>query len=185
MPGVDLGAAVRRAADEGLLVKGGGHAMAAGLTVEAARIPELSAFLGETLGPAVAEAVAADTLKVDAVAAPGAVDEPLARTLSDLGPWGAGRPRPVIALEGVALESCVPVGTGDSLKLRVRGLAGPALDVMAFRAAGPLAERLRRGGGEPLHIAVEISHGTFRGVPRAEASLVDVADVAASLRRAA
>jgi single-stranded-DNA-specific exonuclease len=122
---------------------------------------------------------------VDALAAPGAIDEPLARTLADLGPWGAGRPRPVLALETVTLESCVPVGAGDSLRLRVRGLGGPALDVMAFRAAGPLGERLRRARSEALHMAVEVSHGVFRGVPRAEASLVDLADAAAHMRRAA
>jgi len=185
MPGVDLGAAVRLAAAEGLLLKGGGHAMAAGLTVEAARIPALAAFLTETLAAAVAEAVASDTLKIDALAAPGAVDEPLARTLADLGPWGAGRSKPVLALESVTLEGCVPVGSGDSLRLSVRGLGGPALEVMAFRAAGPLGERLRRARGEALHVAVEVSHGTFRGVPRAEVSLVDVADAMARLRHAA
>jgi single-stranded-DNA-specific exonuclease len=159
--------------------------MAAGLTVEATRIRELVAFLTEELSAAVADAVASDTLKVDALAAPGAVDEPLARTLADLGPWGAGRPKPVLALESVVLESCMPVGAGDSLRLRIRGLGGPSLDVMAFRAAGPLGDRLRRARGEPLHMAVEVSHGVFRGAPRAEASLVDVADVAARLRRAA
>lgn len=185
IPGVDLGAAVRRAAAERLLLKGGGHAMAAGLTVETARIPELAAFLTEALAPAVAEAVASDTLKVDALAAPGAIDEALARTLAELGPWGAGRPKPVLALESVTLDACVPCGSGDTLRLSVRGLGGPPLDVMAFRAAGPLGDRLRRARGEALHMAVEVSHGTFRGVPRAEASLVDVADAAAHLRRAA
>ena len=185
MAGVDLGAAIRRAAADGLLLKGGGHAMAAGLTVEAARIPELSATLTTALADAVADALANDTLKVDAVAAPGAIDEPLAKALADLGPWGAGRPKPVLALESVAIKRCVPVGSGESLRLTVRGLAGQSLDVMAFRAAGPLGARLRKAEGSLMNVAVEVSHSVFRGVPRAEAILVDVADVTTEARRAA
>ncbi|MEM8551486.1 MAG: single-stranded-DNA-specific exonuclease RecJ [Pseudomonadota bacterium] len=117
--GVDLGAAIRAAVDAGLLAKGGGHAMAAGLTVDAARIDELSAFLTARLGETVDTARARDALQVDAVVGLGSLDEALAQALARFGPWGAGRPRPVFAVEGAIIAGVQPVGQGDAL----RGLA--------------------------------------------------------------
>ncbi|MCF3932372.1 single-stranded-DNA-specific exonuclease RecJ [Acuticoccus sp. M5D2P5] len=185
IPGVDLGAAIRAAAADGLLVKGGGHAMAAGLTIEADKIPLLTAYLTDALGESVAEAVAAESLKVDAIAAPLSIDETLARALSEAGPWGAQRAKPVIALDGLVLDSVVPVGAADSLRLGFSSLQGGRLEAMAFRTTGPIGDRLKRARGEALHIAVDVSHGVFRGVPRAEIVVLDIADAAASVRNAA
>ena len=185
MPGVDLGLAIREAAADGLLIKGGGHAMAAGLTVAPEGIERLTAFLTERLGDTVRAAMAADTLKIDAIAAPGAIDEPLARLLTEHGPWGAARPRPVIALDGAQVEHVMPVGSGDVLKLRLAGRAGPSVEAMLFRSAGPVGERLRAARGATVNLAVEVAHGAFRGVPRAEISIVDVAEIAAAVRHAA
>lgn len=185
IPGVDLGAAVRAAVDAGLLIKGGGHAMAAGLTVAPEGIEALRAFLSGRLGADVAAAMAADRLRVDAVVGLEALSEGLARTLAEHGPWGAGRPRPVFALESVMLEEVAPVGAGDSLRLSLRSLSGAQARAMAFRAGGPLGARLRAAQGQMLHLAVELSHGVFRGEARAEIIVVDVADVAGALRRAA
>ncbi|MBJ3776540.1 single-stranded-DNA-specific exonuclease RecJ [Acuticoccus mangrovi] len=183
--GVDIGAAIREAAADGLLIKGGGHAMAAGLTVAPERIARLVDRLTDRLAGEIAAARAADSLKIDAIASPGAIDETLARALSALGPWGAGRPKPVLALEGVTVDSAVPVGAaGDSLRLRLGALGGASVEAMAFRANGPIGERLRRRG-TAVHVAVEVSHGSFRGVPRAEVCVVDVADAAAAMSRAA
>ncbi|UOM33065.1 single-stranded-DNA-specific exonuclease RecJ [Acuticoccus sp. I52.16.1] len=183
--GVDLGAAIREAAAAGLLLKGGGHAMAAGLTVAPERIEALTAWLTERLGPAVREAVLRDTLKIDAIAAPGALDEPLARLLTEHGPWGAGRPKPVIALDGAYIDHVMKVGTGESLKLRLSGRAGPPIEAMLFRPAGPVGDRLRAARGATVNIAVEVAHGAFRGVPRADITVVDVAEISAAVRRAA
>lgn len=183
--GVDLGAAIRAAVDEGLLLKGGGHAMAAGLTVAASGIPALTDFLEARLAEEVAAAVAADRLEIDALVGLGSMDEPLAATLAGHGPWGAGRAKPVFALEGVVLEEVQPVGAGDSLRLTLRALDGSCRTAMAFRAGGPLGARLRAGRGQMLHLAVELSHGVFRGEPRAEIIVVDAADVTGAMRRAA
>ncbi|WP_245944036.1 single-stranded-DNA-specific exonuclease RecJ [Acuticoccus kandeliae] len=183
--GVDVGAAIRAAAADGLLVKGGGHAMAAGLTIEAEKIPLLTAYLTDALGESVAAARAASALSIDAIAAPGALNETLARTLAEAGPWGAARARPLVALDGLMLESAVPVGTGDSLRLGLASLHGERTEIMAFRTAGPIGERLRKARGETLHLAVNVGHGVFRGVPRAEITLVDIADAALSVRNAA
>lgn len=185
IPGVDIGAAIRAAAADGLLAKGGGHAMAAGLTVAADRIAMLAARLTDELAPAVAAAVASESLLIDAIVALAAIDEPLARLLAEHGPWGAGRPRPVLALDGAFVESVVPVGAADCLKLRLAGLSGTGLDAMLFRSAGPVGDRLRGAHGAALNLAVEVSHGSFRGVPRAEVSVVDVAEVSEAARHAA
>ncbi|GAB5374564.1 MAG: single-stranded-DNA-specific exonuclease RecJ [Acuticoccus sp.] len=183
--GVDLGAAIRAAVDEGLLVKGGGHPMAAGLTVAREGIAALSAFLDARLADEVAAAVAADRLDIDALVGLGAMDEPLAATLAGHGPWGSGRAKPVFALEGVVLDEVQPVGAGDSLRLSVRALDGARRTAMAFRTGGPLGARLRAARGQMLHLAVELSHGVFRGEPRAEIIVVDAAEVTGAMRRAA
>lgn len=185
IPGVDLGAAVRAAAAAGLVTKGGGHAMAAGLTVDTAAIPALAGFLAETLAADVARARDGDCIAIDAIAAAGAIDEPLARLIATLGPWGAGRPRPVLAIGDVTVERAVPVGAGDCHRITFTALAGGRLDAMLFRSAGPVGDRLRRGDRTSLHVAVEVSHGTFRGEPRAEVTVLDVADAALAARRAA
>ena len=184
VPGVDLGAAIRSAAAEGVVTKGGGHAMAAGLTVSADGIGGLSGYLEERLADAVHAARAAERLAIDAVVSPASLDEALAKTLRDHGPWGAGRPKPVFALDAVLVEAAVPVGA-DSLRLTLRGLGGAPVEAMLFRASGPLGDRLRGARGQLVHLAIELGHGTFRGVARAEVVVVDAADVAATLRQAA
>lgn len=183
--GVDLGAAVRAAVEAGLLLKGGGHPMAAGLTVEPQRIAALAAFLEERLAAEVEAARASDCLDVDALVGLGSLDEALAHTLAEHGPWGSGRARPVFALEGVVLDDVVPVGSGDSLRLSLRALSGARATAMAFRTGGPLGRRLRAARGEVLHLAVELSYGVFRGEPRAEIIVVDAADVKDAMRHAA
>ncbi|MEM9222080.1 MAG: single-stranded-DNA-specific exonuclease RecJ [Pseudomonadota bacterium] len=183
--GVDLGAAVRAAAASGLLTKGGGHAMAAGLTVAPQRLGDLRTFFCDRLAPAVTAATAVDNLKIDAVVALGALTEPLARSLAEAGPWGAGRPKPRFALERVRLEHVQPVGSGDSLRLSLRALDGTRGQAIVFRANGALGERLRGGRGETMHLAVEVSHSVFRGTPRAEIIVVDAGDVSGALSRAA
>ncbi len=185
MPGVDLGAAVRKAAEEGLLVKGGGHPMAAGLTVALDRIEELTAFMTAELGAAVAEATANDQLKIDAVVGLRALDIGLAQTLEAHGPWGAGRPKPILGLDGVVLEAVQPVGQGDSLRLTLRSLCGARTSAMAFRAGGPLGARLKASVGEAVHLAVELSHGVFRGEDRAEIIVIDAAPASVAMQRAA
>jgi single-stranded-DNA-specific exonuclease len=97
IPGVDLGAAVLAAKDSGLLIAGGGHAMAAGLTVAADMIPALSAFLCDRLAADVARSNASRALLLDAVLAPGGVTPSLCERLDVGGPYGMGWPAPRIA----------------------------------------------------------------------------------------
>ncbi|MFD1333153.1 single-stranded-DNA-specific exonuclease RecJ, partial [Methylopila musalis] len=97
IPGVDLGAAVRAAVDEGLLVKGGGHAMAAGVTVRKSALGAFRAHLEQALGAAVTRARADQALKIDAALTAAAATLDLARDLERAGPFGSGAPEPVLA----------------------------------------------------------------------------------------
>lgn len=97
IPGVDLGAAILMAKDMGLLIAGGGHAMAAGLTIAADRVPEFAAFLDSHLADAVERASADRALLLDAVLAPGGVCPDLVTALDAGGPYGMGWPAPRVA----------------------------------------------------------------------------------------
>lgn len=185
IPGVDLGAAVREAAASGRVVKGGGHAMAAGLTVPAADVDALTAWLTARLGPEVDAACAAACVSLDGVAALGSLTEALARELAAQGPWGRGRQKPVVALEAVTVERAVPVGSGDSLRVSLRSADGARGEAMAFRPHQALRARLLAARSGAVHLAVEVGHGTFRGAPRVELTIVDVAAIAEEARQAA
>ncbi len=134
IPGVDLGAAVLAAKDMGLLVAGGGHAMAAGLTMAADRIAEFSAFLHDRLAEAVALASADRALLIDSVVAPGGVCPDLVTALDVGGPYGMGWPTPRVAAGPVRVIKCNIVGNGH-VRAIVAGDDGRSLKAMAFRAA--------------------------------------------------
>lgn len=140
--GVDLGAAVLAARDEGLLVAGGGHAMAAGLTVERGRIEALTGFLDERLAADVARSRDDRALLLDAVLAPGGVCPALCEALEAGGPYGAGWPAPRVAAGPVRVIKADVVGSGH-LRLIVAGDDGRRIKAIAFRMAeGPLGEAM-------------------------------------------
>ena len=140
--GVDLGAAVLAAKDEGLLVAGGGHAMAAGLTVERGRIGALTVFLDERLAADVARSRDDRALMLDAVLAPGGVCPALCEALEAGGPYGAGWPAPRVAAGPVRVVKADVVGSGH-LRLIVAGDDGRRIKAIAFRMAeGPLGEAM-------------------------------------------
>ena len=134
IPGVDLGAAVLAAKEHGLLIAGGGHAMAAGLTIAADRIGEFSAFLEERLADAVEIASADRALLLDAVLAPGGVCPDLVTALDVGGPYGMGWPAPRVAAGPVRIIKADIVGNGH-VRAIVAGDDGRSLKAMAFRAA--------------------------------------------------
>ena len=135
--GVDLGAIVLAAKEMGLLVAGGGHAMAAGLTIEADRIPEFAAFLEERLAAAVAQAREDRALLVDALLAPGGVTPGLCETMEAGGPYGMGWPAPRVAAGPFRIIRVDVVGNGH-VRAIVAGDDGRSLKAMAFRSADTL-----------------------------------------------
>jgi len=135
--GVDLGAVVLAAKEMGLLVAGGGHAMAAGLTIDPDRIPEFAAFLEERLAAAVAHAHEDRALLVDALLAPGGVTPGLCESMEAGGPYGMGWPAPRVAAGPFRIVRVDVVGNGH-VRAIVAGDDGRSLKAMAFRSADTL-----------------------------------------------
>lgn len=172
LAGVDLGAAIAAAKAEGLLLGGGGHAMAAGLTIAASRVDELAAFLDARLGADVERARADRALLVDAVVAPTAVGRALGDMIEKAGPFGPGNPEPVFALANVLARDVRTVG-GAHLAVTLAGEGGAARAI-AFRAAeGPLGDMLR--AGRRLHVAGRIRADDWRGGDAAQLQIEDAA----------
>ncbi|MFN3774673.1 single-stranded-DNA-specific exonuclease RecJ [Sphingomonas parapaucimobilis] len=144
--GVDLGAAILAAKEHGLLIAGGGHAMAAGLTVEAHRIAELADFLEERLADAVVRASAGRALLVDAVLAPGGVNPGLVGAMEAGGPYGMGWPAPRIAAGPFRVIRADLVGT-NHVRAIVAGADGRSLKAMAFRQADTALGQALLGAG--------------------------------------
>jgi len=178
--GVDLGRAVRAAIEAGVAIKGGGHAMAAGVTLATERLGDWRAFLEELLGQAVTKARAEAGLKVDAALTATAATPELVHRLEAAGPYGSGAPEPVFALPRHRLAEVTPVGV-EGRHLRVRAVSGDgrAVEGIAFRASGKkLGEALVRLRGAPVHLAGTLSVNRFGGRERAQIRVVDVAEAA-------
>ncbi len=176
--GVDLGRAVRAAIDAGIAIKGGGHAMAAGVTIATERLGDWRAFLEERLGQAVMKARAEAGLRVDAALTATAATPELVHRLEAAGPYGAGAPEPVFALPRHRLAEVTPVGV-EGRHLRVRAVSGDgrAVEGIAFRASGKkLGEALNRLKGAPVHLAGTLSVNRYGGRERAQIRVVDVAE---------
>ena len=132
--GVDLGAAIIAAREAGLLVAGGGHAMAAGLTIAASNVSALAAWLDERLGRDVMAAMEGKALAIDLSLAPGGLTPQLVVELESAGPFGMGWPAPKLAIGPVRLVKADIVGTGH-VRLIARGDDGASFKAIAFRAA--------------------------------------------------
>src|SRR5579859_3861756 len=133
--GVDLGMAVRQAVADGLLMKGGGHAMAAGVTLRKERLAEFRAYMEDVLAHDVAQSCHVNELFIDgAISARGATPE-LAATLSRAGPLGSGNPEPVLALPSHQLVFADEVGQAH-LRLRFKSGDGAIVNGIAFRSIG-------------------------------------------------
>ena len=150
--GVDIGSAIRAALEAGVIVKGGGHAMAAGLTVEIAKLAELRSFLEEKLTDAVANA-AENSLQIDgALTASGATLD-LIELLEQAGPYGSAHPAPVFAFPAHKVVYADPAGS-DHIRCTLASADGTRIKAIAFRAMGTeLGELLLTERKLPLHFA--------------------------------
>jgi single-stranded-DNA-specific exonuclease len=172
---VDLGKAVRRAVSEGLLEKGGGHAMAAGITVKADRLGALRAYFEETLASDVEAARRDRALLIDGAVSAGGFDLALAELLARAGPYGAGHPEPLLALPAHVLAYADPVGE-NHIRLRLRSPDGKFVNAIAFRCVGqPLGDFLLDSRGRALHVAGNISVDRFQGEARVQLRVCDAA----------
>ena len=164
VPGLALGSAVIAARQAGLLLNGGGHAMAAGFTVAADRLIELQEFLAERLNDGLDRAALVPELAIDAAISAAAAHGELLGQLDALAPFGSANPEPRFAFPTVRAAYVEAVGTGH-LRLRVAdALGGPQLNGIAFRAAEtPLGKLLIEAKGRAFHLAGHLRRDTWRG----------------------
>lgn len=173
--GVDLGAAILAAKETGLLVAGGGHAMAAGLTVEKNKVDALGAFLNERLAADVERASGDKSLLIDAVLAPRGISPLWCDAIESAGPYGAGWPAPRVATGPVRIVESGIVGT-DHLRLIVAGEDGARFKAIAFRAAETeLGQTLLNARGRKLWLAGRAKRDDWGSRPAAELHLEDAA----------
>ncbi len=173
--GVDLGRAVRRAVAEGLLVKGGGHAMAAGVTLTRDTLARFRAYLALALGPAVALARRDSTLPIDGALTAAAANPDLMATVERAGPYGAGNPEPMFALPHHTIAYAEAVGSGH-VRVRLRAGDGAFLSAIAFRAADqPLGRTLVENRGQPVHVAGTLCVDRWQGSERVQLRIADLA----------
>ncbi len=173
--GIDLGKLVRGAVEEGLLVKGGGHAMAAGITVERARLGDLRAYFEQHASDAVSQARRGEALKIDgALSADGATLE-LIEMLERAGPYGAGHPQPVFALPHHQITDVRMVGTGH-LRVSLKSRSGGRLQAIAFRVADTdLGRMLGENRGSAIHIAGTLGANAWNGRTTPQLRIIDAA----------
>jgi single-stranded-DNA-specific exonuclease len=173
-PGVNLGRAVQAAFEAGHLMAGGGHAMAAGLTVRADKIDALRGFLGDRLMDESAIAVEQDAVEIDALVTPRAADRALYEDFQRLTPFGPGNPEPLFAVADVVVEQ-PRLLRGGHVRCMLTG-AGGKLKAVAWRAEDTeLGRRLLSGAGG-LHVAGKLKADDWNGRQGVEFEIEDAAD---------
>ena len=174
--GVDLGAAIIAAREAGLLVAGGGHAMAAGLTIDPARLADFAGFLDERLARDVDRARSGAAMLLDLALTPGGLTPELVETLEAAGPYGVGWPAPRVAVGPVRISKADIVGK-DHLRLVASGNDGKSFKAIAFRAAETeMAQTLlHRSQGRRFHLAGRVKLDDWGNRPAAELHLEDAA----------
>jgi len=173
---VDLGAAVRSAVHEGLLDKGGGHAMAAGFSLQRRKQEKLVAFLRGRLAGAVAQAGSERTLAIDGALSAGGASKDLMDQLDRAGPYGPGHPEPRFVFPAHRL-SRVRAIKETHLRCTLRAQDGARLEACAFRIGDtPLAKLLLDCEGQPVHVAGHLRRAFWQGRESIELLIEDAAD---------
>jgi single-stranded-DNA-specific exonuclease len=173
--GVDLGKAVRQAVHDGVLLKGGGHAMAAGVTLRKEKLGEFRAFMESALAVDVAQSRHVNEIFIDGAVSARGVTTDLAATLNRAGPFGSGNPEPVIALPSHQLVYADEVGQAH-LRVRFKSGDGAVVNGMAFRSIGQkLGNALTANRGQNLHVATSLALERWQGAERVQLRVLDVA----------
>jgi len=176
--GVDLGASVQRLVAEGLLEKGGGHKMAAGLSVSRDQLDAAMARLEGLLGKQGAGVGGAADLRIDGLLMPDAATVDLIEAIEAAGPFGASAPAPRWAMPDMRITHARRVGA-NHLKLSVSAGSGPTLDTITFGAFdGPLGPALEDHGGRRFHLAGRLEVNHWQGRTRVQMRLEDAAPAA-------
>ena len=173
--GIDLGAPIQRLAAEGLLIKGGGHKMAAGLTVTEDQLEPAMARLGELLEKQGAHLAGPSDLDVTGMLMPGAASVELLQQIEDAGPFGASAPGPRFVFADMQIRFAKRVGE-NHLKVSFGDGTSGVMDAIAFGAFdGPLGPALENHGGARFHLAGRLDLNTWRGRQSVQLRLEDAA----------
>lgn len=173
--GVDLGRAVRAAIEAGVAIKGGGHAMAAGVTLPRARLEDFRAFLQAKLAKQFDAVRSGEALLIDAALTAAGAHSELYASLERAGPYGAGNPEPVFVFPAHRLTDVGEVGQGH-LRWRAKAGDGASIEGILFRAVGePLGEALKAARGMSLHLAGSLMLDRWNGRERIQLRLLDFA----------
>ncbi len=181
-PGIDLGASIQRLAAEGLITKGGGHRMAAGLSLTRAQLEPAMERLSDLLGKQGAGEIGPRDLLLDGVLMPGAATPELCETIEQAGPFGMGAAAPRFAFPDCEIRHARRVGEGH-LKITFGDGLGATLDAIAFGAFdGPLGPALEGHGGGRFHLAGRIEINDWGGRSRVQLRLEDAAPASKKMR---
>lgn len=172
VPGVNIGDAIAAAAREGVIVSGGGHAMAGGLSCEPAQIAALDGWMHAHMSEFVEQRRQARELLIDTLLAPGSATVELLEQIESLGPFGAAAPEPVLAMQAVRPVNARRIGT-NHLKFSAEDESG-RIDCLAWRMAD---EALGQAicSGSAVHLAGRLKLDTWNGRRRVQFEVVDAA----------
>lgn len=176
MPGVDLGRAVIAAVESGLLAKGGGHAMAAGITIKPGQLGPFRSFLADALSSDVSVARAATALPIDAALTARGASLDLVKDIERAGPYGSGNPGPLFAFPAHRARYAQIVGKGGHVSFALTSEDGARLKAIAFRAANTaLGDALLRDSDTAFHFAGALSIDHYQGREQVQFRLTDMA----------
>ena len=174
VPGVNIGDAIGEAARAGIILSGGGHAMAGGLSLTPDQLVPFSEWLNARVGLQKQTLVAARELCIDAVIGPGAGTVELCDMVDRLGPFGAGAPQPIFAMQDIAVTGGRQIGQ-NHFKFIAEDTSG-RVECIAWRALDtPLGDAIRQGGR--LHIAGRLKVNEWQGRRRVQMDIMDAAAV--------
>jgi len=179
VPGFDIGAVVRAARDAKILDSGGGHAMAAGLSLLRDKLSPFLQFLATHGAAAASSSAAATELSIDTVAAPGGATAAAVDAFAKLGPFGPGNAEPVFAFADLRVAFADVVGK-DHVRLNLMGGDGNRLEAIAFRSAtAPLGQGLFAARGKAIHVAGRLRAEDWNGARRVQLHVEDAAAASA------
>ncbi len=180
--GADIGYAVRASLAKGLAKKGGGHAMAAGVTIERARLEEFGAFMRAELEAGVLAARDVSALSVDGALTPEAATSEFADLLEKAGPYGAGNPSPRFVFPAHRISFAKLMGEAH-VRCSLKSGGGAIIGGIAFRAAGtPLGDAMLSSDGRSFHVAGRLQRDSWGGREKIEVLIEDLADPARQRR---
>ena len=174
-PGVNLGRAIQAAFEQGLLLAGGGHAMAAGLTVRAEGIAAFTAYLMDALEAESTAATEADAVEIDALVTPGSADRALYEDFQRLAPFGPGNAEPSFAVANVLVEQPRALN-GGHVRCQLSVGAGARLKAVAWRAGETDLGRRLLAGGSAIHVTGRLKADDWNGRRGVELEIEDAAD---------